>query len=75
VPICASVRCDCQPWTLLMRSAADWVQDVEVTRAHEVAGDILAAATALAGLLLVFMGAVSTTYDSYATAPKGRGAP
>jgi hypothetical protein len=39
-------------------------------RAHEIGGDILAAATALAGLLLVFMGAVSTTYDSYATAQK-----
>ena|SRR5437763_12177381 len=35
-------------------------------RAHEIAGDILAAATALAGLLLVFMGAVSTAYDLYA---------
>src|SRR5437763_1781484 len=34
-------------------------------RAHEIAGDILAAATALAGLLLVFMGAVSTAYASY----------
>jgi hypothetical protein len=35
--------------------------------AHEIAGDILAAATALAGLLLVFMGAVSTAYSSYET--------
>lgn len=36
-----------------------------MNKAHEIAGDILAAATALAGLLLVFMGAVSTAYDSY----------
>jgi hypothetical protein len=35
--------------------------------AQEIAGDLAAAATALAGLMLVFMGAVSTAFDAYST--------
>ncbi|MBV5271133.1 MAG: hypothetical protein JZU55_16055, partial [Afipia sp.] len=33
--------------------------------AVELGGDISAAATSLAGLLLVFLGAISTTFDTY----------
>jgi hypothetical protein len=34
---------------------------------HDVAGDIAAGGTALAGLILVFMGAVSNGFGSYST--------
>ena len=36
-----------------------------MTGALEVAGDIAAASTALAGLLLVFLGAVANSFDSF----------
>jgi uncharacterized membrane protein YhaH (DUF805 family) len=39
--------------------------------AIEVGGDVSAAAVALAGLLLVFLGSISTTYDSYAKQEQG----
>ena len=32
----------------------------------DVSGDVIAAATTLAGLVLVFLGATSTSYESYA---------
>jgi hypothetical protein len=38
---------------------------VAIPSAIEVSGDIVAAATALAGLVLVFLGATSTSYESY----------
>jgi hypothetical protein len=38
---------------------------VAIPSALEVSGDIVAAATALAGLVLVFLGATSTSYESY----------
>ena len=33
---------------------------------REISGDVTAAAAALAGLLLVFLGSIATAYDSYA---------
>lgn len=43
---------------------------------EDISGDLAAAATALAGLMLVFMGAVSTGFDAYdaaqQTAVKGK---
>jgi uncharacterized membrane protein YhaH (DUF805 family) len=39
--------------------------------AIEVGGDVSAAAAALAGLLLVFIGSISTTFDSYAKQEQG----
>jgi hypothetical protein len=39
--------------------------------AIEVGGDVSAAAVALAGLLLVFLGYLSTTFDSYARQEQG----
>lgn len=39
--------------------------------AIEVGGDVSAAAVALAGLLLVFLGSISTTFDSYARQEQG----
>jgi membrane protein YqaA with SNARE-associated domain len=36
-----------------------------MTSTIELAGDVVTAATALAGLLLVFMGAVAASFDSY----------
>ena len=38
--------------------------------ALEVSGDIVAAATTLAGLVLVFLGSTSTSYESYGAAFK-----
>jgi hypothetical protein len=38
---------------------------VAIPSAIEVSGDIIAAATTLAGLILVFLGATSTSYESY----------
>ena len=39
--------------------------------AIEVGGDVSAAAAALAGLLLVFLGGLSTAFDSYEKAEQG----
>jgi ABC-type dipeptide/oligopeptide/nickel transport system permease subunit len=39
--------------------------------AIEVGGDVSAAAAALAGLLLVFIGAISTTFDGYERQEQG----
>jgi hypothetical protein len=39
--------------------------------AIEVGGDVSAAATALAGLLLVFLGSISTTFDGYQKTEQG----
>ena len=36
----------------------------------DIAGDIMSAATALSGLLLVFLGAVATAFDSYDSTAK-----
>jgi hypothetical protein len=36
-----------------------------VSRAIEVAGDVATAASAMAGLILVFIGAISSSFDSY----------
>jgi lysylphosphatidylglycerol synthetase-like protein (DUF2156 family) len=45
--------------------------NVAIPSAIEVSGDVLAAATALAGLILVFLGATSTSYDSYEATEQG----
>jgi hypothetical protein len=37
----------------------------------EVSGDVVAAATVLAGLVLVFLGATSTSYESYPAVMRG----
>lgn len=36
-----------------------------------IAGDVAGAATALAGLILVFLGAISTSFDSYQKGEQG----
>jgi tellurite resistance protein TehA-like permease len=38
---------------------------VAIPSTLEVSGDVIAAAATLAGLILVFLGAISTSYDSY----------
>jgi peptidoglycan/LPS O-acetylase OafA/YrhL len=44
---------------------------VAIPSAIDVSGDITAAATALAGLILVFLGSTSTSYDSYQKTEQG----
>src|SRR5258708_6743194 len=46
------------------------IGSARVAMATEIAGDIVAAGTALAGLLLVFMGVVATSFQSYDAAGK-----
>jgi len=47
------------------------VTRVAIPSPIEVSGDVIAAATALAGLILVFLGATSTSYDSYQKTEQG----
>jgi uncharacterized membrane protein YiaA len=42
-----------------------------IPSAVEVSGDVVSASTALAGLILVFLGATSTSYDSYQATERG----
>lgn len=42
-----------------------YAKGVSVEQAIEIAGDIVASGTALAGLLLVFMGAASASFQTY----------
>jgi hypothetical protein len=43
-----------------------------IPSALEISGDIVAAATTLGGLVLVFLGATFATYESYAPVQRGR---
>lgn len=42
-----------------------------IPSATEIAGDVVTASTALAGLILVFLGATSTSYDAYEATERG----
>ena len=42
-----------------------------IPSAVEVSGDVITASTALAGLILVYLGATSTSYDSYEATERG----
>jgi hypothetical protein len=44
---------------------------VAIPNAVEVSGDVVTASTALAGLILVFLGATSTSYDTYEPTERG----
>jgi hypothetical protein len=46
-------------------------RDMAIPSAVEVSGDVVSASTALAGLILVFLGATSTSYDSYQATERG----
>lgn len=50
--------------------ATDWA-GVAIPRAMEVSGDVVAAATTLAGLVLVFLGATFASYESYDPIQRG----
>jgi hypothetical protein len=45
---------------------------VVIPSAMEVSGDVVTAATTLAGLVLVFLGATSTSYESYPAVMRDR---